>query len=494
MRSPPCTASATGWRCLAVVSRTSLQTRLLVAVGALALTAIVLVALAARRSTRLEFLRFADVQRQTPSAELPERARRIARDLDGRCCAPEAVAAAAAVLPPDAALLVVDPAGGSLLASAGAVLATTQVTTRREGEALAVELTRQNGGQVAQASLRFTQVPIVIGRDGGATAAVYVIPVPTETRERTADAFIGAVDRRLLIAAAVVGLLALAATWALVRGVTGPVEELQRATRELAAGARARRVVPRGSRETVALGEAFNVMAAELERQETLRRDLVHDVAHELRTPLTDLRCRIEAIVDGLAPDPTQAVRDLHDDVRHLGRLVDDLQDLAQAEARTLRLEPRPIALDEVVRSAVRTAGLGADPRVSVAIAPALAVHADADRVRQVVVNLLTNAARHTPAGGSIAVEAVAADGEVRTAVRNSGSALDAEALRRIFDRFYRVDAARSRATGGSGLGLAIVKQLVEAQGGRVWAASDAQGVTVGFALPRVPRTPGSAP
>jgi len=457
---------------------------LLVAVGALALTAIVLVALAARRSTRLEFLRFADVQRQTPSTELPGRARGIARDLDGHCCAPGRVAAAAAALPADAALLVVDPGSGTLLASGGAVLATTRVRTRQDGEALAVELTRQSGGQVAQASLRFTQVPIVIRREGGGTAAVYVIPVPTETRERSADAFIGAVDRRLLIAAAAVGLLALAATWALVRGVTGPVEELQRATRELAGGARARRVVPRGSRETVALGEAFNVMAAELERQETLRRDLVHDVAHELRTPLTDLRCRIEAIVDGLAPDPTQALRDLHDDVRHLGRLVDDLQDLAQAEARTLMLDPRPIVLGEVVHSAVRTAGLGADPRVSVAIAPALVVHADADRVRQVLVNLLTNAARHTPADGSISVEATAADGEVRTAVRNSGSALDAEALQRIFDRFYRVDAARSRATGGSGLGLAIVRQLVEAQGGRVWAASAADGVTVGFTLP----------
>jgi signal transduction histidine kinase len=467
-----------------VATEASLQTRLMIAVGALAIIAIVLVALAARRSTRLEFLRFADGHRETPSAELPALARRLARDLDGRCCAPGRVATAAAALPGDAALLVVDPGTGALLASGGAALASSRVQTRLEGEVLAVELARQTGGQLAQASLRFKQVPVVIGLEGGAPAAVYAIPVPTETREGTAEAFIGAVDRRLLIAAAVVGLLALAATWALVRGVTGPVEELQRATRELAGGARARRVVPRGSRETVALGEAFNAMAAELERQETLRRDLVHDVAHELRTPLTDLRCRLEAIVDGLAPDPTQAVRDLHDDVRHLGRLVDDLQDLAQAEARTLMLDPRPIALGEVVRSAVRTAGLSADRRLSVAIEPALAVHADADRVRQVVVNLLANAARHTPADGSICVESAAADGEVRTAVRNSGSALDAEALRRIFDRFYRVDAARSRATGGSGLGLAIVRQLVEAQGGRVWAASDADGVTVGFALP----------
>lgn len=479
--------------------RVSLQARLLVAVGALALTAIVLVALAARRTTRLEFLRFADVQRQTQSAALPELARLVAKDLDGRCCAAARVRAAAAVLPPDAVLLVVDPEDGSLVASARPAGGTgprrpddlERIETRREGDVLAVELSRWTDGQLAQASLRFKQPPILIRREAGAAAAVHVIPVPVETRARSEDAFIGAIDRRLLTVAAVVGLLALATTWALVRGVTAPVEELQRATRDLAAGARTRRVVPRGSRETVALGEAFNAMAAELERQEALRRDLVHDVAHELRTPLTDLRCRLEAVMDGLAPDPCQAIHDLHDDVRHLGRLVDDLQDLAQAEARALFFNPRLIALEGVVRSAVRTAGLDADPRLSVAIATGLTVHADADRARQVVVNLLANAVRHTPPDGTITVRARGVEAEVRTEVHNSGSALDAAALPRIFDRFYRADAARSRGTGGSGLGLAIVKQLVEAQGGRVWAASDAGGVTVGFALPAPPSSTG---
>lgn len=476
----------------------SLQARLLIAVGALALVAIGLVALAARRTTRLEFLRFRDEQRHTQSAALPDLARGIARDLEGRCCAADRVAAAAAGLPPDALLLVVDPATGTLVAAAGPTRRTTDVETRRDGDGLVVELTRRSNGHVAQAALRFKQIPIVVRAEDGARVAVHVIPVPTGTGEPTEAAFIGAVDRRLLIAAAVVGLLALAATWVLVRGVTGPVEELQQATRDLAAGVRSRRVVPRGGRETVALGEAFNAMAAELERQEALRRDLVHDVAHELRTPLTDLRCRLDTVVDGLAPDPRRALHDLQDDVRHLGRLVDDLQDLAQAEARALILDPRPVPLGDVVRSAIRTAGLDADPRLSVAIDPALAVNADADRVRQIVVNLLANAARHTPPGGTITVRGRAADAEVCTDVRNSGSSLDAEALPRIFDRFYRVDEARSRSTGGSGLGLAIVKQLVEAQGGRVWAASDAAGVTVGFALPDAatarPRSTGPSP
>jgi signal transduction histidine kinase len=235
----------------------------------------------------------------------------------------------------------------------------------------------------------------------------------------------------------------------------------------------------------MALGEAFNAMAVELQRQEALRRDLVHDVAHELRTPLTDLRCRLEAVIDGLAADPQQAVRALHDDVRHLGRLVDDLQELAQAEARILALDVRPVALDPAIRAALRTAGLDGDRRI-VPLAPTdITVRADPDRVRQIVANLLTNAARHTPAGGAIAI-AVAVDPElVRVDVHNTGSALDAASAARVFDRFYRADPARSRNTGGSGLGLAIVKQLVEAQGGRVWAGSDATGVTVGFSLPR---------
>jgi signal transduction histidine kinase len=315
--------------------------------------------------------------------------------------------------------------------------------------------------------------------------------MPSEERARSDAAFFGALDRRLIAAAALVGLLAIGATWIVVRGVTRPVEELQAASRDLARGRFARRVAPRGSREMIELGETFNAMAADLERQETLRRDLVHDVAHELRTPLTDLRCRLEAVIDGLAPDPRQAVRDLHDDVRHLGRLVDDLQELAQAEARMLVLDVHDVAVDAIVRAALRTAGLDTDPRVSVDVTIGLTIRADADRARQIVVNLLTNAARHTPGGGAIQVTARAEGDRVRIEVRNTGSTLDASQLGRVFDRFYRADPARGRHTlgpsagGGSGLGLAIVRQLAEAQGGEAWARSDADSVTVGFAVPR---------
>lgn len=462
----------------------SLQARLLLAVGGLALAAIGLVALAARHETRLEFLRLADVQRHEESARLPALAGRLARALDGRCC--DAIGEVAAELPADTALLVLD-ARGAVVATAGAAsVAGTRVEARRSGDVLALEITRRDGPRVAQTMLQFRQAPSPLRLTGGEPASLYVVPFPAGGDEPAA-AFFGALDRRLLAAAAIVGLLALTATWVIVRGVTRPVEALQAATRDLASGVWTRRVEPRGSRETRALGEAFNTMAVELQRQEALRRDLVHDVAHELRTPLTDLRCRLEAVIDGLAPDPQQAVRDLRDDVRHLARLVDDLQELAQAEARVLPLRVEPVALAGAVRVALRTAGLDGDARVEAAVAPALGVHADPDRLRQIVVNLLTNAARHTPADGTITIGAAAVDGVVRVEVHNTGSMLEHAEVARLFDRFYRADPARSRATGGSGLGLAIVKQLVEAQGGRVWASSDAGGVTVGFSLPPAP-------
>jgi two-component system, OmpR family, sensor histidine kinase BaeS len=465
-------------------SSLSLQARLLIAVGGLALAAIGLVALAARHETRLEFLRFAAVQRHEASMRLPDLAPRLARALDRRCCE-AGLATVATELPPNAALLVLDASGALVAAGGTAAVDGTHVAVRRERDALTLEVSRRAGGRLAQAVLVFRQAPTPLRLADGRSASLYVVPLPADHDERPEAAFFGALDRRLLLAAAIVGALALIATWLIVRGVTRPVEALQAATRDVAAGAFTRRVEPRGSRETIALGEAFNAMAAELQRQEALRRDLVHDVAHELRTPLTDLRCRLEAVIDGLAADPQRAVRDLLDDVRHLGRLVDDLQEVAQAEARTLPLDVRPVALTGAIQAALRTAGLDGDARLAPLPPLDLVVRADPDRVRQILVNLLTNAARYTPAGGAIAIDAAVIDDAVRVQVRNTGSALDAAAIGRVFDRFYRADPARSRATGGSGLGLAIVKQLVEAQGGTVWAASDASGVTVGFALPK---------
>jgi two-component system, OmpR family, sensor histidine kinase BaeS len=295
-------------------------------------------------------------------------------------------------------------------------------------------------------------------------------------------------------------VLAIAATWMISRRIVGPIAELSAAAGDLSAGKLERRVTVSGAGEVADLGRRFNAMAAELERQHTLRRGLLHDVAHELRTPLTALRCRLETWMDGLSPAPATAYRDMRDEVLHLGQLVDDLQELALAEARELRLHAAPLDIAPLVSSAIRAAGLEHDPRVHVNAEPGLVAYADAVRVRQIVLNLLANADRHTPAGGAIHIRtatharvqtATARDDannvaatEIVVAVSNTGSHLTPEQLARVFDRFYRTDPSRQRATGGTGLGLAIVKHLVEAQGGSVWARSGDADVTVAFTLP----------
>jgi signal transduction histidine kinase len=275
----------------------------------------------------------------------------------------------------------------------------------------------------------------------------------------------------------------------LTRRVAGPIAELRDAARDLARGDLSRRVAARGSDDVAELARGFNAMAADLERQQTLRRNLVSDVAHELRTPLTALRCRLETIIDGLTTDPRRSVRDANEEVRHLSQLVDDLQELALAEARELRLNIGAVDLAEVTASAVRAAisstAAEASLRIQVNIPSGLIARGDAVRVRQVLLNLLTNAERHTPPGGRITVDATVHDNRVAIGVHNTGSWLDDDQLPLVFDRFYRADPSRQRATGGTGLGLAVVKHLVEAQGGAVVARRDPSGVIFEFTLPR---------
>ena len=164
-------------------------------------------------------------------------------------------------------------------------------------------------------------------------------------------------------------------------------------------------------------------MATDLERQHLLRQQLLHDVAHELRTPLTALQCRLETVVDGLARDPGAVrARFLHEDVLHLGLLVDDLQDVALAEAGELRLSIADHAASDLVRSGLRAAGLDGDARVSIDVPDALTLRADARRVRQILVNLLSNASRHTPPGGVITVTASTDGHETTLMVRNTAA------------------------------------------------------------------------
>ena len=296
--------------------------------------------------------------------------------------------------------------------------------------------------------------------------------------------FLGSVDRSLLLATTVIAIIALLATWMLTRRVVGPVEELSIATRDLAHGHLERRVYMRGSNEIAELGRSFNDMSAELEKQETLRRNLVNDVVHELRTPLAALRCRADSIMDGISSNPRTELAGADEEIEHLARLVEDLHELALAEARELKFNISETPLGPIVASAMRAAGLDADPRVRVNLDETLVVRGDAVRLRQIVLNILTNAVRYTPVQGTITIKTYRHIGETVVEVNNTGSNLTSDELAHVFDRFYRADPSRQRATGGIGLGLAIVKNLAEAQGGHVWARSDGSSVTFAFAIP----------
>jgi signal transduction histidine kinase len=325
--------------------------------------------------------------------------------------------------------------------------------------------------------------------------------------------FVSAVNRSLVWSAFAAGVAALLLTLALSRRILGPIEALTAAAHAMERGDLSRRVWARSNDEIGELARAFNAMADGLARQERLRRTLVGDVAHELRTPLTNIRGYLEALRDGVArPDPA-LLGSLHDEALLLNRLVDDLQDMALAEAGQLHMDPRPVALREIVDQAAGALQPALDEKalnLCVELSPDLPdVQADPERVGQVLRNLLNNAITHTPIGGQIAVSATISQGEqeirrqaegdratlpvsrspgLLVSVWDSGTGIAPEHLPNVFERFYRADRSRSRATGGAGLGLAIVKQLVEAHGGRVWAESaPGQGTCIRFTLPAAP-------
>lgn len=297
--------------------------------------------------------------------------------------------------------------------------------------------------------------------------------------------------RVVLGMAAVIGLVGIGAGIWISRSLTAPLQELEDATQAIGRRELGRRVDVGGSSEMVAVGRAFNQMAAELERGEALRRHLVADVAHELRTPLSVLQGNLRAIIDDVYPLDKAEVARLYDQTRHLSRLVQDLHDLAQAEARELPLHCRRLDAVDLVRVTAQSfAPLAEEENVTLrqtfASGP-LTVNADAARLTQVVQNLLANALRHTSPGGVIALDVSAADNHVQITVADDGAGIEPEHLPHVFDRFYRTDRSRSRHSGGAGLGLAIVRAIVEAHGGDVSAHSEGveQGARFTVRLPR---------
>lgn len=304
--------------------------------------------------------------------------------------------------------------------------------------------------------------------------------------------FLDAVNRSMWIAAILVIIIAALASLLFSDRITWPIKQLTKASRQIAAGEFSHRITVSSKDEIGELAKTFNSMAETLEKNEELNKQLFAGIAHELKTPLTIIQGNLEAILDGVVEATPEKIASIHTETMLLNRLVNDLRDLTLAEAGQLKLQKQPVKIDALARKVVETV----EPMLSekrirtiVDIPKNLPkVQADPDRITQVLYNLISNSLRHTGEDGAITVSArpsSAADDTLEVSVADTGEGIPPQDLPYIFNHFYRVDPARTRAKGGSGVGLAIVKHLIEAHNGRVWAESKlGAGSTFFFTLP----------
>ncbi|MDP9365073.1 MAG: HAMP domain-containing histidine kinase [Chloroflexota bacterium] len=313
--------------------------------------------------------------------------------------------------------------------------------------------------------------------------------------------------RQILLWSSVVGLaLAVVGGWLLADRALRPVDRITAAAASIADGdgtassLGTRLDVPDTGDELARLSGTFNAMLDRLQAAFVAQQRFVADASHELRTPLTAIRGNLDVLArqvaalraaNGLSGDLDAAVADMKRESARMGRLLEDLLLLARSDApEGVSLNARPVRLDDVARAAVRTAApLAAGQVLEVDAPEAVTVSGDPDRLLQLLLILLENALRHTPTGSRVAVEiAPPADGEVHVAIRDEGEGIAPEHLPHLFERFYRADGARGRATGGTGLGLAIADTIVRAHGGRIGVESaPGQGSTFTVTLPTDP-------
>ncbi len=310
--------------------------------------------------------------------------------------------------------------------------------------------------------------------------------------------FLDRVNRWLAIVAIIAAVIALALGGILMWQITRPVKTLAIGARQVAQGNLAYRVDIRSKDELGDLGRSFNTMAANLQQAELERRRMIADITHELRTPLTVIDGTVDGIQDGVFPPDKEHLDVIKEQTALLARLTADLRDLSTAESGQLKLQLAATDMIDLIRRKLPTFAAPAKEK-GIELASALPqdaprIEVDADRMEQVLGNLMTNAIRHTPPGGKITVSARVIDQDtvhgidgpnLVVSVADTGEGISPEHLPHVFDRFYRVEESRSRGEGGAGLGLAIVKQMSEVHGGRVWVESElGKGSTFHVALP----------
>ena len=305
-----------------------------------------------------------------------------------------------------------------------------------------------------------------------------------------AQAFLSLIKRSLLQAGLAAGLLGILLGLIIARHLSEPLSRLAQAARALSQGDLSQRVPVSGSDEVAEVMTAFNDMAAALQRSETLRQNMIADIAHELRTPLSVIQGNLQAMLDGVYPLTVEEIAQVYDETLLLNRLVSDLRALTLAEAGQLHLNLVPVSPSELlqdVAEAFRESAREREIELKVEIDSSLPqVFADPDRIRQVLANLVGNALRHTPAHGSITLAARKVGDMVEFSVSDTGPGLGPDEKAHVFERFWRADASRSRDGGGSGLGLTIAQYLVEAHGGEIGVESEpGQGARFWFTLPQ---------
>jgi len=369
--------------------------------------------------------------------------------------------------------IVVDPNGKIVSASPGLRGAAIHIAGDR------VEVTTNRNGHLMQLVLFIAPTPIP-----GTTSRAYFLPHESPPPEMTT------LDRRLILTFTIAIIVAVFFTFLISRHITRPIEQLTGAVQEMARGKAPARVTARGRDEIAQLATSFNAMADAIAGQQELRKRMVSDVAHELRTPVTNLRCELESIQDGLAAPDEPRIASLHEEVLHLQHLIDDLQELAVADAGGMKLRRERIDLAAVIEQIAVTF------RASVVVESRPVVFADPLRIGQIMRNLLTNASvGQAPSpdrtGGTgegacpTQILVRSEGGNAIVSVIDHGPGIPPAELENIFERFYRLDPSRARDNGGAGLGLAIVRRLVELHGGRVWAENmpDA-GAAFTFTIP----------
>lgn len=345
-------------------------------------------------------------------------------------------------------------------------------------------------GQKATSAQLDSGVPIQV--DGQTVGTLVSSSLNTALLDAQQQEFLTRTNLSLLLAGVVAGALALVFGFLLFYQITAPLHALTTAARKIAAGDFTARVANPRDDEVGQVGRAFNAMAEGLAQSEAARRNMIADIAHELRNPLGVIQGQLEGMLDGVFPTTGEQIASLYDETVLLARLISDLRDLALADAGQLQITRQPTNLRALIEKTASAFALPANEKnislTTQITEPLPQLNLDAQRIEQVLRNLIGNALRHTPEGGTVRVECTAVGGRqsaVIARVSDTGAGISREDLPHVFERFWRGDKSRSRAGGGAGLGLAIAKQLIAAHGGAIGVESEAgRGATFWFTLP----------